>query len=106
MGSNQIRGTYRESRETTMRCYDLLPPAVREIMRNAIHSFATAPRLGLLQAGTSVDDLCDHLVRYDAQCSRRDADADWQEEQADYIAAQRPRRRRDWMDMPARRRRF
>ena len=85
-----------------MRCYDLLPPEIREFMRNSIHSYATAPRLGMLRAGKTVPELHEELVQLDMKGTRRDADMDWRKQAADYLAAQRPRRRRDWLDKPPR----
>lgn len=102
MTGNQIRGTYRETTEVSMRCFDLLPAEVREIMRNSIHKFATSPRLGMLHAGMSVGDLVDHLINYDARLVRDDAREDWAEQKVEYIAAQRTRKRRDWYDKPPR----
>lgn len=97
---NQFRGNYQEDSDIAMRCYDLLPPEIREFMRNAMHGFASAPRLGMLRAGKTVAELHDELIQIDVKASRRDALADWRGQSADYLAAQRPRRRRDWLDKP------
>jgi hypothetical protein len=99
---NQVRGLYKESRDVGMACYDQLPPAIRELMRNAVHMLATSPRLGMLRAGWTVEALHDQLIHHDASFVRRDAQADWGGQAADYLAAQRPRRRRDWLDKPPR----
>ena len=100
MAANQTRGNYTETGEVGMRCYDLLPPDIREFMRNAMHSFASAPRLGMLRAGKAAAELHDELIQIDVKASRRDAQADWHDQAADFLAAQRPRRRRDWLDKP------
>jgi hypothetical protein len=98
--SNCTRGSYAESGEAMMRCYDLLPAAVREVMRNSIHQWATGPRLSMLRNGYPASDLIEYLVHRDVALARRDAKFDWPDQAADYLAAQRPRRRRDWLDKP------
>lgn len=100
MSLNQIRGIFHEDRATSMRCYDALPPAIREFMRNAMHSYATAPRLGMLRAGMAVAELHEELIQRDMRNARRDAALDWKQQAATFLAAQRPRRRRDWLDKP------
>lgn len=99
---NQARGNYRESSDVRMRRYDALPAALREIVRNSIHIMAATPRLEAFQHGAALADLMNELVHTDVAASRKDALADWGKQAADYIAAQRPRRRRDWLDKPAR----
>lgn len=71
-------------------------------MRNAIHQFATAPRYAMLASGEHTpESLVDHLIHLDVKATRRDVAADWREQAADYLAVQKPRKRRDWYDKPA-----
>ena len=102
MGQNQRHGTYVENRHDGMRGYDLLPPEIRELMRNSIHSFATLPRLGMLKAGMSVSELRSNLMERDVRLCRRAATAEFGDQADDFIAAQKPRRVRDWFDRPPR----
>mgnify|MGYP001178229267 CR=1 FL=1 len=98
---NQARGTYHEDSGRMSR-YDQLPAEVREIVRNAIHIMAPTPRLEALRRGADAAAVMNELVHTDVAASRKDALADWGKQASDYIAAQRPRRRRDWLDKPAR----
>lgn len=98
--NNTVHGNYRESGRQMMAAYDQLPAAVREVLRNAIVDWACRPILKEARE-LSPQRLCDELVKADAGTVRAMARKDWKKQCAAYVEAQRPRRRRDWLDRPA-----
>jgi hypothetical protein len=102
MSSNTTRGSYHVTTEHNMRAYDSLPPALREIHRNCLYDYAAPPHVTDLRKGASVMALIDSLMHSDVSLARRDAKKDWRGQHEDYLAVQRPRRRRDWYDKPPR----
>lgn len=100
--SNTSRGSYRITGSRNMLAYDGLPPVLREVHRNCIFDFAVPPHLARLKKGEKAIVIADQLMRDDVAEARDDAKRDWKKQAADYLAAQRPRRRRDWLDRPPR----
>lgn len=100
--SNATHGNYDEEPDVTMRCYDRMPAALREFNRNAMTVWASGPQLKEIAGRESVSSYVEHMVTSDVQSAREDASADWGKQAKAYLAAQRPRRRRDWLDKPPR----
>lgn len=98
--SNTTYGEYYVSETTNMLAYDRLPAPLREAHRNAIFDYAIPPDLRALREGETVLSLIEQLIESDVETVRQDAKRDWQDQVAAYLAAQRPRRRRDWLDKP------
>jgi hypothetical protein len=95
-------GSYKITGSRNMLAYDMLPPVLREVHRNCIFDFAVPPHLTRLKKGEKASSLADQLMHVDVDEARSDAKRDWKKQAADYLAAQRPRRRRDWLDKPPR----
>jgi hypothetical protein len=105
--NNEKHGNYDEDLHVSMRCYDALPPELREMLRNAFFQWATGPILKDLRKGrrdgrASEEGWLEHLIRKDARAVAADARKDWKAQAAAYLACQKPRRRRDWLDKPPR----
>lgn len=100
--SNTTRGNYQVTRETNLRCFDALPPLLREVLRNCLYDYATPVTLKEVRRGTRHDLLAESLVASDMRYARDDAKADWGVQRDAYLAAQPARRRRDYLDRPPR----
>jgi len=108
--SNATHGNYSETGDQMMAAYDRLPPLLREVLRNSVTAWACGPirsRIAKsIKAGGREDAVvgvyASHLIDSDVDAVRSDAKKDWPKQSADYLAAQRPRRRRDWLDKPPR----
>lgn len=96
--SNGTHGNHAEDRASMMRAYDQLPPAVRELVRNSMNQWACRPILAWFRKGMTVQAILAHLTDADMDWVRKDARKDWPGQHAAYLAAQPPRRRRDWLD--------
>ncbi len=88
--------------EDTLKLFERLPPSLREAHRNAIFDYAVTPDLRALARGTPVSHLVEELAQSDVGIVRQEAVAHWGEQARDYLAAQRPRRLRDYFDKPPR----
>ncbi|MBX3580107.1 MAG: hypothetical protein KF723_23130 [Rhizobiaceae bacterium] len=106
--SNATHGNVSESGDQMMAAYDCLPPRLRELLRNSVTAWACRSMLGSLRkeirSGRREADVvagwAELLVTQDVAAVRSAAKKDWPKQSADYLAAQRPRRRRDWLDTP------
>lgn len=77
-------------------------PLLRQVVRNSISQWACGPIVKLLRKGETEDGLAVELIGQDVAATRKKVKKDWQKQAPDYIAAQKPRRRRDWLDKPPR----
>ncbi|MER2536908.1 MAG: hypothetical protein ABTQ31_17280 [Rhizobiaceae bacterium] len=94
-------GNYAEDRHTTMRVYDAMPPQLREAHRNAIFYIASGPSLKTCREA-GAHEAIEQIIRTDMNAARKTAKKHWGKQAEDYLAVQRPRRRRDWLDKPPR----
>lgn len=99
MSGNTTDGSYRIDPFHNLALYDTLPAALRETIRNALFDYAVPPlATSLKQSGLAA--ACDSIISADIYLARKYARRDWGGQAADYLSANRSRKRRDWYDAP------
>lgn len=101
LGANSP-GEYQVSIEHNMRVYDRLPAALRNVLRNALFSYACPPIEEWLAAGGAIEDAVDRIIGSDIKLTRKHVMKDWGDQADAYRTAQKSRKRRDWYDAPPR----
>lgn len=91
------------TRKPQERAWESMPAEMREVLRNAIFDYEVV-KLAKLCRENPVEKVIDYFLKHDAFEARQSIMKEWGAQAYDYIDAQRPRRRRDWLDTPARRR--